>query len=157
MTNMIKLTFIFMTLTSFNLFASEVPKELESFLDGKSEKIYKGETKSGYGCEFRFSKTNYGFFIEAYERNAQGQIEQDFDYGRFVLDTSHELYEYFYSPSYGIEAESRYFSSAGVSFDTRVFFEADMNGGKLHSLYLKYQKNNTFFFFTKYKLKCIIN
>lgn len=109
---MFKFSLLILTLClTQSLFAYEVPASLRALLKNQKEQIYVGQF-----CEMKVYENPQGFHIDAYERDGNGNINQNIDFGRFTLNDSFELYD-FWQYSYGFEAVSRYFSDFGASFD----------------------------------------
>lgn len=146
------LLFLISTSTSFG---AEVPEGLRGFLKGTKDITYKGESlDGGYPCGVRFFENDRGFFIEGYREDANGEVNREYDYARITLDADHELYEYT-DDSFGIEAEIRYFSPLGESFDTRAYFRSAKYGEE-RELFVHFQRKGFWFFKTIYKATCIL-
>jgi hypothetical protein len=145
---MLKITFTFITLLlAQSLFAYEVPASLKALLKNKKEQLYVGS-----GCEMKVFENAQGFHIDAYERDGNGEINQDYDFGRFTLNESYELYD-FWQHSYGFEAVSRYFSDQGASFDRMATMLVEKMGDK-NSVEITFKKSNGFFMYTYYHFEC---
>jgi hypothetical protein len=147
------LAFIF----SVTAFGHEVPKELNDLLQGQKEKIYIGKTEGQEEpCEIRVFENDYGFYIDAYERNENGDIDINDKFGRFIISEFDELYD-FWSDNFGLEAVSVHFSPVGSSFDRKAIITIEEYWGGEKLLNFTYKKNNGMFFYTIYELACVLS
>ncbi len=133
-----------------SLFAYEVPAPLRNLLKNQKEQIYVGRN-----CEMKVYENQQGFHIDAYERDGNGNINQDFNFGRFTLNDSYELYD-FWQYSDGFEAVSRYFSDFGVAFDRMSTMTAGgvINGKRL--IEINFKRHNGLHMSTFYEFECSI-
>jgi len=146
---MTKFIFAFVSLFYFqSSFAYVVPEQLHSLLKGQSEQTYVGN-----GCEMKVSLDNQGFHIRAYERNQNGEIDFNNNYGRFTLNDLHELYD-FWVYSYGFEAVSLHYSDLGSSYDRKSILKVEKMGNGKKRFNIDFKKNNGLFYYTFYDFEC---
>jgi hypothetical protein len=138
---------ILLLILSHSLFAYEVPVKLKSLLKNKQEQVYVGQ-----GCEMKAFQDNEGFHIAAYERDSNGNIDKDTNYGKFTLNNQYELDAY-WDYSNGFEALSYYRSGMGSYFDlkSRITLQ-QVKGVGIVDIF--FQRFNGIFFYTFYHFSC---
>ena len=145
---MIKLSSaILLLILSHSLFAYEVPVKLKNLLKNKQEQVYIGQR-----CEMNAFLDNEGFHIAAYERDSNGNIDKNNNYGKFTLNNQYELDDY-WDYSNGFEAVSYYRSVMGSSFDLKSTITLQQVKG-VGMVDIIFQRSNGFFFYTFYHFSC---
>ena len=138
---------ILLLILSHSLFAYEVPVKLKSLLKNKQEQVYVGKR-----CEMRAFLDSEGFHIAAYERDSNGNIDKNNNYGKFTLNNQYELDDY-WDYSNGFEAVSYYRSGMGSSFDLKstITIQQVKDVGMVDIIF---QRSNGLFFYTFYHFSC---
>ncbi len=154
---MTKLTAAFVTLFfSLTVVAYEVPEPLKNLLKNQKERIFIGQEPGGGSCELKMYENRQGFFMDAYERDHAGEINQEDQFGRFTLNDDHKL-EDFWQYTYGFSVITHYSSDFGASFDRKSFVRIEEElPGKIQ-INIDFKRSNGFFLYTFYKFNCIVD
>ena len=153
---MINVIALFFALTiSTSTFGYEVPKALRALLKNQSEQTYVGSEGENTSCEIKVFENKQGFQIEAYERDHNGNIDRIGNFGRFILNDSYELYD-FWEDAFGIEAVSDYYSSFGSIYDEKAILKIEDYNNREKFVDITFKKNNGFFMYTHYHFECFM-